>query len=198
MSTPIEVSGEVCQRCRKGPIVIAEAEQSYTDQGQTVVFNDVFMRCENCGREFYTSAQSAARQKAITSALRKHQGFMTAEEIRRARESYDLTLPEFERALGVGKNTVGRWERGTVPPASSANIGLWLAANKPEVFEEWARLRGVDIRKHAQVASAAEMKTSLGPPAPFKSRNLTPTAHGRIPVSDREVSIPRTTLSLVS
>jgi putative zinc finger/helix-turn-helix YgiT family protein len=192
MSTPVEVSEQVCQRCRKGPIVVAEADRTYAADGQTVGYKDIYMRCENCGREFYTSEQSAARQRAITAALRKNQGFMTGDEIRAARESYGLTLPEFERALAVGKNTVGRWERGTVPPASSANIGLWLAAKKPDVFEEYARLRGVEIKKRPAATVTAEAKTSVRPPAPFETKNLTPTASGRVPAwTDREVPLSR-------
>jgi len=48
---------------------------------------------------------------------------------------------EFERALGVGKKTVVRWERGTVPPSRAANGMLWLAGHYPSVFLEYARQR---------------------------------------------------------
>lgn len=107
-----------------------------------------------------------ARSRAITAALRKHQGFMTGDEIRHARLSYGLSLPEFERALGVGKNTVGRWERNTVPPTGAANLGLWVAANAPAVFEKWARLRGIEVKRQTHRATTLATRTSQASSAP--------------------------------
>lgn len=168
MSATRESPNAVCVRCQKGRVSPVVVEAIHTHEGVSVRFMDEFMRCDSCGREFYTTEQSMARSRAITAALRKGQeGFLTGVEIRAVRLRYELSLPEFERALGVGKNTVGRWERGTVPPIGAANIGLWIAANRPDVFEEWARLRGVHIKKRPQRAATAAMSTSQAPSTPI-------------------------------
>jgi len=168
MSTTRESPTDVCVRCQKGLVSPVVVEAMHTHEGVSVRFKDEFMRCDSCGREFYTTEQSMARSRAITAALRKSQdGFLAGDEIRAVRLAYELNLPDFERALGVGKNTVGRWERGTVPPIGAANIGLWIAATRPDVFKEWARLRGVHIKKRPQRAATAVMSTSQAPSAPM-------------------------------
>jgi putative zinc finger/helix-turn-helix YgiT family protein len=157
---------DVCRRCRKGHVAPVVVEAIYDHEGTTVSFMDEFMRCNHCEREFFTPGQSMARSRAITTALRKNDGLPTGDEIRAARLSYELNLSDFERALGVGKNTVGRWERGTVPPASSANLGLWVAINKPAVFVEWAASRGVRIGHTRDRTVMLALTTSASPGAP--------------------------------
>lgn len=168
MSTTTELPNDVCVRCQKGRVSLVGLDAVHNHDGVSIPFRDEFMRCDNCGREFYTTEQSMARSRAITSGLRKAQGFMDGEEIRRVRKSYGLRLPEFEQALAVGKNTVGRWERNTVPPTGAANFGLFVAAKYPAVFEEWARQRGVAIRMRPQVAVSAALQTVAAPTTQFR------------------------------
>lgn len=168
MSATHELPNDVCVRCQKGRVYPVAVDAVHNHDGVSVPFRDEFMRCDNCGREFYTTEQSMARSRAITTGLRKAQGFMDGEEIKRVRKSYGLKLPEFEQALGVGKNTVGRWERNTVPPTGAANFGLFVAAKYPAVFEEWARERGVAIRTRPRVAVTAASQTVTGPTTQFR------------------------------
>jgi putative zinc finger/helix-turn-helix YgiT family protein len=163
MTTPNDIMDDVCVRCRTGKVSPVVLDAVYTREGTSVSFKEEFMRCDTCDREFFTTEQSMARSRAITDALRKHQGFMTGAEIRRVRDGYGLSLPDFEKALGVGKNTVGRWERGTVPPTGAANLGLWVAATAPDVFEKWARLRGVNIESRPQRAVVGTARITHAP-----------------------------------
>lgn len=182
MTAPTEVAADVCVRCRKGHVDAVAVDGVYAHEGESVTYKDEFMRCDHCGREFYTPDQSMARSRAITTALRKHQGFLIGEEIRDARLSYGLNLPEFEKALGVGKNTVGRWERGTVPPIGAANFGLWAAANAPDAFEKWAALRGVKVKKRPARAATLAGTTSSAPSIALLRDDvkLTQTTHARV------------------
>ncbi len=159
------LSNNTCERCRIGTTSPVTLDAVHSDDGASVTYSDTFMRCDHCEREFYTTEQSQAQHRAITAALRKRDGFLSAGEIKLAREQYGLSLPEFEKALGVGKNTVGRWERGTVPPASAANFGLWMARYEPVVFERYASTRGVVIRKRPQHATSAMAETEQHPTA---------------------------------
>lgn len=168
MSATNELPNDVCERCQKGRVSPVVVDAMHTHNGVSVPFEDEFMRCDKCGREFYTTEQSMKRSRAITAGLRKAQGFMDGEEIKRVRKSYGLSLPDFEKALGVGKNTVGRWERNTVPPTGAANIGLFIAAAHRAVFEEWARKRGVVIPLR-RVATAT-WQTSSTPTRQFRGR----------------------------
>lgn len=151
----------LCARCRKGTTAPVTVDAMYTHEGETVHFKETFMKCDHCGREFFTAEQSQAQQKSITNALRTLHGFLTGDEILAARKSYGLNQSDFEKALGVGKNTVGRWERGTVPPSQAANLGLWVAANAPDVFEKWARMRGVRITRVPQKDLTAALRSEV-------------------------------------
>ena len=143
---------------------LVRKNSEYTDDGDTVSFADEYMHCDVCGESYRTTEQSMARSRAITDALRKYRGLLTADEIQEARDQYGLSLAAFEKALGVGKNTVGRWERGVVPPTAAANFGLWVALNEPEVFEKWARLRGVKIPKRpVRTVRAVGTSTTASP-----------------------------------
>lgn len=164
MTNPTETN-ETCRRCRKGTLIPQAAESLYEHNGNTLTFADEYMRCEQCGHESYTNEQSLARSRAVTAAIRKAENLLSGEDIRAARLSYGLSLSEFERALGVGKNTVGRWERGTVPPSASANLGLWVAKTKRSAFIEWAASRGVNIEP-TRNQNAAQIETFSSPSLP--------------------------------
>ncbi|MBK8248741.1 MAG: hypothetical protein IPK85_15255 [Gemmatimonadetes bacterium] len=66
-----EMQKETCTRCRKGMVSPVTVDAEHTHDGETVSFNETFMRCcNNCGREYFTEEQSDARQMAITNAIR--------------------------------------------------------------------------------------------------------------------------------
>ena len=48
---------------------------------------------------------------------------MTAPEIRRLRESLELTQAQFAKRIGAARETIARWELGTAKPK-----GLYLQA----------------------------------------------------------------------
>jgi putative zinc finger/helix-turn-helix YgiT family protein len=150
---------ELCRKCGTGRVQIVQVDSVFAEKDVRVSYLDEFSKCENCGDEFYTKEQSMSRSRAITSAIRKSEGLLTGDEIRTIRGKLGLTLPEFERAMCVGQKTIGRWERGTVPPSGPANVALWLAAEYPDLFWEWARTRGVRPKKRP--ARAADVTGSM-------------------------------------
>ena len=109
------------------------------------------------------SFKDAVKEQRLASAefTQKH-GLPTPAEIRATREFYGLNQEEFERALGVGKKTVVRWERGTVPPGGAANSLLWLSMHQPDAFIALASKNGVSI----EGASAASEETVHADDAP--------------------------------
>lgn len=159
------VPNDLCPRCAEGRVYLVRKNAEYTDEGDTVSYVDEFMHCDVCGESFRTTEQSMARSRTLTDALRKYRGLLTADEIEEARDQYGLSLSAFEKALGVGKNTVGRWERGVVPPTAAANLGLWVALNEPEVFAKWAQLRGVILPKLPEkfAIPTAALRTTASP-----------------------------------
>jgi putative zinc finger/helix-turn-helix YgiT family protein len=168
----------VCEACGKGDINVVVMPATYSKDGVTVSYADEYSICSDCGEEFYTKAQSAANSRAITAAIRQAKDLPTGEEVRDARiNKLHMTLPEFEQALCVGPNTVGRWERGTVAPSGVATGMLWLAINRPNVFLEFARSRGV-IPKRLAPNATLTAESSQGPSTPNTKPTLTVSRGG--------------------
>ena len=114
-------------------------------QGQTVSAPDDFYRCDSCGEEFYKPGMMDATLRAGADAARAAGGLLTPAEVKAIRTGLGLTQPEFERLLGVGKNTAVRWERGTVSPGAAADALLRLVARDPGNARFLAERHGVAL-----------------------------------------------------
>jgi putative zinc finger/helix-turn-helix YgiT family protein len=162
--------GEPCPNCGKSHIVEAFRPYRATVKTRNVEFTDTISKCKDCGEEFYTFEQAMAHSLALTEALREQEHFPTGPKVKEIRSRLGMSQELFEQALGVGKNTIGRWERGTVPPASAARGLLWFAEHYPTQFLEYARTRGVgaspvmlraEVIDSALTASSSEMASTF-------------------------------------
>lgn len=90
--------------------------------------------------------------RRATAKIREEDGLLTPDELRGIRRKYGLKQPEFERLLGVGANTVVRWERGTVPQGSAADSLLRLLDEFPENARFLAELHGVQLPEEGRKA----------------------------------------------
>ena len=141
------MSAVACPACRSTEVGIELRQVSQTSKGRSVNFWEEVSRCARCGEEFYTREQSLASSQAYAAAVGKAEGLVSPGAIREARQKLRMTQEQFEEALGVGKKTVVRWERGTVAPGPGANGLLWLAARYPGVFLEYVRERSPKQRE---------------------------------------------------
>jgi putative zinc finger/helix-turn-helix YgiT family protein len=112
---------------------------------RSVAVEDEFYRCSRCGEEVYRPGMMDAVMRRATAKIREEDGLLTPDEVRAVRRKFGLTQPEFERLLGVGANTVVRWERGTVPQGSAADSLLRLLDEFPENARFLADLHGVEL-----------------------------------------------------
>lgn len=106
---------------------------------------DEFYRCERCGETFYLPGMMDASLRAEADALRAANRLLSPAEVKEIRGRLGLTQPEFERLLGVGKNTVVRWERGTVAQGAAADSLLRLVARSLDNARYLADLHGVEL-----------------------------------------------------
>jgi putative zinc finger/helix-turn-helix YgiT family protein len=112
---------------------------------RSVAVEDVFYRCSQCGEEVYRPGMMEAVMRLATAKIREEDGLLAPDQVRGIRRKYGLTQPEFERLLGVGANTVVRWERGTVPQGSAADSLLRLLDQFPDNARFLATLHGVEL-----------------------------------------------------
>ena len=141
-----------CPVCGGEARLMREA-RPITILGRSVEVEDEFYRCASCGEEVYRPGMMDAVMRRATAKIREEDGLLTPEQVRGVRRKYGLTQPEFERLLGVGANTVVRWERGTVPQGSAADSLLRLLDAFPENARFLAGLHGVAL-PHARTKAA--------------------------------------------
>lgn len=102
-------------------------------------------RCPQCGEAWYTPDQMDRAQALAADEIRRAEGLLAPEEIRGIREALDLSQADFERLLGFGPKTVGRWERGTVIANSSSDLLMRVVGSFPEVVRLLALKSGVEL-----------------------------------------------------
>lgn len=91
--------------------------------------------------------------RRASDAIRQAEGLLSSEAIRDIRKGLGLTQQVFERLLGVGPKTVVRWEKGTVFQNRSTDSPLRIIDALPESARFLARLHGVQLRDHPEVAA---------------------------------------------
>jgi putative transcriptional regulator len=62
-------------------------------------------------------------------------------EVRKIRETYDLSQAEFAALLGISVDTVQNWEQGRRTPAGPARVLLQVVAKHPEAVWDVVRPR---------------------------------------------------------
>lgn len=102
-------------------------------------------RCPECGEEWYTPDQMTRAQELAAREIRAAEGLLAPEAIRGIREALELSQADFERLLGFGPKTVGRWERGTVIPNASSDLLIRIVGSFPEVVRFLALKSGVAL-----------------------------------------------------
>jgi putative zinc finger/helix-turn-helix YgiT family protein len=128
---------------------------------RAVRVGDEFYRCLACGEELYLPGMMDAVLRRAAERIRAEDGLLAPEQVKSIRTKLGLTQPDFERLLGVGKNTCVRWERGTVPQSAATDSLLRLVDRFPENAEFLAELHGVELR-----GRAAWPERTASPPSP--------------------------------
>jgi putative zinc finger/helix-turn-helix YgiT family protein len=136
---------ERCPICG-GEARLTGSVRPVTILGRSVEVLDEYYRCGSCGEEVYRPGMMDAVLRRATAKIREEDGLLTPDQVREVRRKYGLTQPDFERLLGVGTNTVVRWERGTVPQNAAADSLLRLLDEFPENARYLAQLHGVTLR----------------------------------------------------
>lgn len=112
---------------------------------RTVVVEDEFLLCEDCGEEFVEPEMMDRTAQRAAERIRQEDGLLTPGEIRAIRDKYGLSQEAFQRLINAGPKTVTRWERGTVSQNGTADTLLRAIREFPELVRFLARERGVEL-----------------------------------------------------
>jgi putative zinc finger/helix-turn-helix YgiT family protein len=95
-------------------------------------------RCRACDEEIYPSRGLEHLELKAAALARAELGLLSPDEIRAIRIRLGLTQGDLERALGVSRGSVGRWERGPVFPSVTADKLLRILDEHPELLQSTA------------------------------------------------------------
>ena len=98
------------------------------------------LTCANCGLSFTDEVGEERRHEAICGALR----LLTPREVRGLRERIGLSQAELAALSGIGKASLGRWERGALIQNES-NDKLLRLLSFPDNVERLKNLRRAPI-----------------------------------------------------
>ena len=90
-----------------------------------------------------TVLEDAAATRRITEETYRQLGLLTPAEIRAARERLNLTQQQLQELLGLGGNSLSRWESGRVYQSRSHDAMLRVIFSVPEARWFLYELRGV-------------------------------------------------------
>lgn len=133
-----------CYLCESEVRLVTEPRE-FREGAQTVVVDDTFYRCDNCGETFYDGVMARESFRRAAAAARLQEGLLTPQEIRDLRAMYGLTQSGLERLINAGEKTVVRWERGMVTQNATADTLLRVLRDHPEVVAKLAQWRGVRV-----------------------------------------------------
>ncbi len=123
---------------------------SYSIHGTAIPVQEELYRCSVCGEEEYTYEQAQAIQKRADAAYRAQQRFLQPHEVAAMRKRWGVKQEQLERALGLGRKTVARWEGGRVLQNRSMDNLLRAIDTFPEVLVYLARLQGLELDIRSQ------------------------------------------------
>jgi putative zinc finger/helix-turn-helix YgiT family protein len=116
-------------------------------RGTEVTVDERFVRCDQCGEELVPLDEVGQVQRDAATRIRETQGRITPRRIIALRESLGVTQDFFEKAVGLPKKTVVRWETGKVFPSKAVDALLRLLERDRSAFDFLCRENGYEPRR---------------------------------------------------
>lgn len=150
-----------CSRCGNR-LMPVEKERTMEFRGRSVTVPARYLQCEGCGEVLVDPRDSTAASQRAADKVRRQEGLLTSAEIIAVRTKLGLTQRDFERLLRVGKNTVVRWEAGTVIQNPALDDKIRGLRDVPEFAEYLARRHVVKIKSRIDMEANAIAALSFG------------------------------------
>jgi HTH-type transcriptional regulator/antitoxin MqsA len=160
---------DCCPICSEGPIHEITRDRRLNINGNSIsVPDDIITKCDHCGELFYTGSQAKVSDRRLADARRRQEGLLTSADIRRYRQSLELSQTQLESALGVGPKTVVRWENGTAVQSKALDDVLRLIALDPDNLRLLVHIRHAALATHVEqkltpqdLSKSAELRTAV-------------------------------------
>mgnify|MGYP001441886944 FL=1 len=120
-----------CERCNAFQnYEVKEQEETYQVRGERIQMKSKVAYCKKCGAELFEPYLENENLKNAYLKYSQLHNLVTPQEIVAIRGKYQLSQAEFAELLGVGRATIERYERGSLPTKSLSE--LVKSANDPQ------------------------------------------------------------------
>jgi len=140
----------LCNRCG-GEYREVVKDRTVDFRGRSVTVPTRYLECIGCGEVLIRPQDSGDSSRRAADIVRREEKLLTSAEIRTIRERLGLTQHKLEEVLGIGVNTVVRWEGGTVIQSRLADNILRSLDEVPGLLENMAERNGVQLEGRSRV-----------------------------------------------
>jgi putative zinc finger/helix-turn-helix YgiT family protein len=114
-------------------------------RGKPVPLVERFLRCDRCGEELVPPGHDMELNREAASRFLEDHGRITPRRIRALREGLGVTQDFFEKAIGLPRKTIVRWEAGRVFPSKAVDALLRLLERDRSAFGFLCRENGCEL-----------------------------------------------------
>jgi len=149
-----------CTNCHMGEYKTTTVAKEITVNDKKVTIPGVQCeKCDACGHVVFSHQQRLEFEKKRLSAESKTKPVLSAEQLKRLRKIFDVSLDEISDMLHIGKNTYGRWERGEVAITPSMNLLVHSLIEK--LPEARVNLFKTELSKEIEKAKKVHLKETV-------------------------------------
>lgn len=138
-----------CAVCGQGTAVERSRRVEVQPLGRRVRFARREWKCGRCGEAYLDDVQANANTSAEIEAKAAVLRDVDGADLRLVRELAEATQVELEAILGLGRNTVARWETGQRPLPRYIAALVRVVALHPSSLRELAAIARVPVQAPA-------------------------------------------------
>jgi len=135
----------VCKKCQSDNVNIFLDNEILKYKGAEIPYQLAYSVCQNCEREFISTAQIKANDCRVREAKKVHDDLMSAVEIKQAREQLSLTQEQASQVFGGGRNAFSKYERSEVAQSVAMDKLIRVALSNSDAYQFLLEQEGIQI-----------------------------------------------------
>lgn len=116
------MSSKQCILCGSTKIIINTSSKTLHFRDDVFSINTAYMSCLHCGEDYTTPNQSKKNTTTLVKEYKKKYNLLLGDTLLEIRKKLKLSQNELEIMLGIGKNTIIRYEKDIIPQSKPVDI----------------------------------------------------------------------------
>jgi len=113
---------DTCSECGSPNVTTQILTEMFNYRGEEFMVDFHAMVCQDCGEDYTTQEQSKLLANKLVSEYKKAHSLLPGDVLSEIRKSLKLSQTEMENMIGIGKNTIIRYEKDIIPQSKPVDI----------------------------------------------------------------------------